>query len=211
VLLLETGIGPDRMEKALEWLLGQPQLGNVPYRPKVVLSAGFSGSLQDDYKLGDVILATEVADREGHVWPVPWPGELPSGEWRPPLHRGRLLTSRQLAGSPEEKRELGRQSGAVAVDMETAVGVRLCSRQGVPFGCVRVISDSLDTPLSPQLVSFLASGRVSPLRFLAALVRSPRLGREVWRLARDTRLAAEQLGKALGELLTLTLPWGKDL
>jgi hypothetical protein len=41
---------------------------------------------------------------------------------------------------------------------------------------------------------------------LLALARGPGLAAELWRLARHTRLAAKQLGVALGELLTLTLP-----
>jgi hypothetical protein len=52
---------------------------------------------------------------------------------------------------------------------------------------------------------------VSPVRLLAALVGNPGMAAELWRLAGATRLAADQLGKALGELLTLTLPWGRDL
>src|SRR5258708_24467505 len=95
-LVLETGLGPARMEATLDWLLGGPLLGNVPYRPKVVVSAGFSGALQEGLQVGDVILATEVADTQGNSWPATWPETLPPGQWHPPLHRGRLLTAPQL-------------------------------------------------------------------------------------------------------------------
>jgi adenosylhomocysteine nucleosidase len=209
VLVLETGMGRARTEAALHWLLGWPALDGVPYRPKVVLSAGFAGALRAKQQVGDVILATEVADLEGRRWPTSWPGEL-TGEWRPPLHRGRLLTVSGLVTRPEEKRRLGEQTEALAVDMESAVVAQLCSLQGVPFGCVRSISDDVDTTLSPQLGSVLAGERVSPWRVLAALATSPRLGVELWRLARQTRRAAEQLGTALAELMTLTLSWSVE-
>jgi hypothetical protein len=39
---------------------------------------------------------------------------------------------------------------------------------------------------------------------------SPRLGGELWRLAKQTQYASEQLGRALGELLTLTLPFSVE-
>jgi adenosylhomocysteine nucleosidase len=211
VLVLETGLGAAATEQALEWVLSRPVFGNVPYRPKVILSAGFCGALQEGYEIGDVILATEVVEPDGHRWPVTWPGELPPGEWRPPLHRGRLLTSSQLVPSTEEKHALGRQHEAVAVDMESAAVARVCSRQEVPFGCVRSVSDRLETPLSPELASLLSGGRVSPFRVVTTVARSPALGKEMWRLGRETRQAAEQLGRALGELLTLTLSWGRDL
>ncbi|MBY0528109.1 MAG: hypothetical protein K2R98_32230 [Gemmataceae bacterium] len=211
VLVLETGVGTERAQTALNWLLSGPVLENVPYRPKLVLSAGFSGALQDRFNVGDIILATEVTDSAGNRWPTTWPGELPAGEWRPPLHRGRLLTVPQVVGDPREKRALGEKHDAVAVDMETATVARLCSQRNVPFGCVRAISDRVDTPLSPRLVALLSGGRVSPLRLTAAIVRSPGIVRELWMLAKHTRLAARQLGTALGELLTLTLPGGERL
>ena len=207
VLVLETGVGRARTERALDWLLGRPLLGNVPYRPKVVLSAGFCGGLQDGLRTGDVVLATEVVDDAGGRWPATWPGELPAGRWDPPLVRGRLLTAAHLAGEPEVKRALGRLYDAAAVDMETAALARRCAAAEVPFGSVRVVLDEVDTPLSPRLVSVLSGGRVSPWRLAAAVARSPRLVGELWRLGRRARPAAETLGRAVGELLTLTLPW----
>lgn len=211
VLVLETGVGPARAEAALHWLLGQPLLEKVPYHPKLVLSAGFAGALQEGYQVGDVILATEVSNEERNRWAVPWPGDLPPGDWRPALHRGGIVTGSHLLSRPEEKRQLGQKYGAIAVDMESAAVARHCTEHNVPFGCVRVISDDVATPLSPALVPILSGAHVSSLRLLRMLATAPRLLAEMMRLARDTRRAAEQLGMALGELLTLTLPWGKEL
>jgi len=204
---METGVGRQRTERALEWLLSRPLLGNVAYRPRVVLSAGFCGGLRDDLRTGDVVLATEVVDESAGRWPTTWPGELPGGRWNPPLHRGRLLTAAHLAGDPEAKRALGRQHDAMAVDMETAALARLCTAAEVPFGCVRAVLDESATPLSPRLVSLLSGGRVSPWRLAAALARSPRLVGELWQLAQRARTAGDTLGRSVGELLTLTLPW----
>jgi len=211
VLALQTGIGEARTETALNWLLGQPVMGGVPYRPKLVLSAGFSGALQEEFRVGDIILATEVMSVEGQCWPASWPGKLPAGDWRPPLHRGRLLSVSALIIRPEEKQALGREHQALAVDMETAAVARMCRQRDVLFGCVRVILDDLHTPLSQRLVSLVSGGRTSPLRAISALFWSPSLAAEFARLAKRSHSAAEQLGKALGELLTLTLPWGADL
>jgi adenosylhomocysteine nucleosidase len=210
VLVLETGMGEAAAARAAEWLLDVPRLGDVPCRPKAVLSAGFSGALTDSLQTGDVVLATEVVDADGGRWPATWPEELPAGEWRPPLHRHPVLAVPRLVGTPDEKRALGEQTGAAAVDMESAAWARLCAGRGVPFGCVRVILDDLRTPLSPRLLTLLSDGRVAPLRVLAAVARSPGLVRELWQLAGKSRHAAGQLGKALGELLTITLPWAEE-
>jgi hypothetical protein len=91
--------------------------------------------------------------------------------------------------------------------MESAEVGSACRKAGVPFGCVRAVSDDCDTPLAPQLLACLNEARAAPLRLLAATAASPRLVPQLWRLARQTRYAAGQLALALGELLTLTLPW----
>ena len=104
---------------------------------------------------------------------------------------------------------MGERHDALAADMETAAVARLCHKQGVPFGCLRAISDDWDTPLSPRLVGLLKGGRVAPLRLAGALARQPSLAGELWRLARQTRTAARRLALALGEVLTLTLPWAE--
>jgi adenosylhomocysteine nucleosidase len=207
VLVLETGLGMRAMEAALAWVLGTPDLDHVPYRPRFLLSAGFSGALRPEQRVGDLVLATEVVDVEGNRWPATWPGDRsgteagPYSEWRPTLERGRLLTSPGLVASPEEKRRLGAEYGAVAVDMETAVIARRCHEQEVPFGCLRAISDEGDTPLSPQLVELLRGGRVSLFCLLGALLRRPGLIQEFGRLASQTRTAARELGAGLAELL----------
>lgn len=210
ILALETGIGPAPVHAALDWLLNSPVLENVPYKPKVVISAGFAGALQAEYQVGDLILATEVADLEGNTWPTTWPGELPPGEWKPPLHRARLLSTPRPIVSPEEKKSLGQLHQAAAVDMESAVLAKLCSQHEVPFGCVRAISDTVGEAISPNVIGLLSGSGISPVRLITTVLRSPGVIGELRRLARQTRHASRQLGTALGELLTLTLEWNKE-
>ena len=206
VLVLQTGIGQVRTEKALSWVLSEPVLGSKPYRPQLVLSAGFAGALQDGFQVGDIILATEVMNTDGRGWLTSWPRELPDREWPRPLHRGRLLSVPALITCPEEKRTLGCKHQAVAVDMETSTVARVCEQRRVPFGCLRVISDDVHKALSPRLVSLFSGGRVSPMRVLFALFRSPSLAAELLTLAKQTHFAAAQLAQVLDELLTLTRP-----
>jgi adenosylhomocysteine nucleosidase len=210
ILVVETGIGPQAAEQALTWLFSKPKFDQLPYEPKLLLFAGFAGGLVNDLHVGDLVLATDVIDLDGNRWPTTWPGELPAGTWEPPLRRGTILSATQVVGEPEKKRLLGQTHGARAVDMESAACARLCGKRGIPFGCLRAISDDVQTPLSPQLVALLNGGRVAWWRVLFALLRQPALLKEFMRLGRDTRLASDKLGKALGELLTLTLDWFEE-
>src|SRR5207245_980677 len=75
------------------------------------------------------------------------------------------------------------------------------TRHGIPFGCVRAISDTADTALSPALLSVLSGGQVSPSRLASVVLRAPRVVPELWRLGRDTRRAARRLASVLHRLV----------
>ena len=102
---------------------------------------------------------------------------------------------------PTEKKRLGEKYQALAVDLETAVIARLCTERGIPFTCLRVISDDLKTPLSPRLVDLLRDGRASAGRLARNVLRHPGLIGELVRLAGQTRRAARRL-LAVGSLLS---------
>ncbi len=190
VVVMETGVGAPRVRRAVEWALSEPVFLDVVLVPRVVICAGFAGALSDELGVGDVFVPNAVVDSDGCRWPTMMRGS-----------HGTLLTLPRMVGDPAEKRRLGEQYGAAAVDMESAAVARVCDEHGVPFGCVRVISDDVETALSPRLTTLLAGERVSPVRASAALLRSPALGVEFWRLARNTRFAARRLAAALSDLL----------
>jgi uridine phosphorylase len=165
-----------------------------------VISAGFGGALQPGYSVGDIILATDVINEEGARWRVSWPTHVSDGA-QARLSRNSVLTASQIIGTPEEKRRLGSLHNAVAVDMESTIVAQHCDKHGVPFGCVKVISDDVDTALSPRLVSLVERGHVPKLRMAAALAREPRLVPQIWHLSKNTRIAAARLATMLDSLL----------
>ena len=207
VLVVETGIGQANVNRTLDWLLSKPKFDGVPYEPRLLIFAGFAGALTDTLHVGDIMLADEILDLSGNRWQSSWPAPLPNDRWKPALHRGRLLTADRLIATPEEKCRLGEQHQAIAVDMESAHFAARCAQAELPFACVRAISDEVTTALSPELASLLSGSAASPWRLVKALARHPGMLPELLRLARDTKRASEQVGLALGELLTLTLPW----
>jgi len=190
VVVVETGVGQANVARALDWLLAKPLLHGIPYSPSRLIFAGYAGALSECLRAGDVMIASEVIDEHGHVWPTTWPTKVD-------VPRGRLLTVNQLTATPDEKSRLREKHGAVAVDMESAVFAARCTQAGLPFGCVRAISDDAATGLSPSLVSLLEGGTVSPWRAFWAMLCRPWLAVEFWRLARDSSLASERLAVVL--------------
>lgn len=206
VVGIETGVGAENCRRAVEWVLSRPLLEGVPYRPKVLIFAGFAGALEPGWKVGDIQLAREVVAESGGSWPTTWPGPIPA-DWKDPPRQGRIVTVDRLIGDPREKAGLQEKYDAQCVDMESATFARLCHSRGVPFACLRVVSDTAEQPVSRDVFELLEGGRVHPGKLAWALLKRPRLIGELMRLRRDTNLAAENLAHALGELLTMTLDW----
>ncbi|MBA4190308.1 MAG: hypothetical protein C0467_20165 [Planctomycetaceae bacterium] len=139
--------------------------------PSLVIAAGFCGALVPTLRVGDIVTSP------------------------------RIYTAKHLISTPHEKRQLAEHHGVDAVDMESSGVAAVCAECGVPFRAVRVVSDTVDTALSPELIRLLSGGNVSPWKAMRALVRKPALLWEFLRLARDTKLAARNLADALIQLL----------
>ncbi|HEX4609582.1 MAG TPA: hypothetical protein VH092_15390 [Urbifossiella sp.] len=135
--------------------------------PGRVIAAGFCGALAPGLRVGDVVTSPRIA------------------------------TVDQLVATPADKTRLRSETGADAVDMESAAVEAVCRDRGVPFRAVRAVSDTADATLSPELVRLLAGGSVSVPKAVAALFRRPALLGEFRRLGRDTAAAARILAAAL--------------
>jgi nucleoside phosphorylase len=185
-LLMETGVGRRAVDAAFDWLLATVRC------PRWLIYAGFAGALDPALCVGDVLLADAIVGPSGQCWSAQkWSG----------VQSGRLFTAERLVGTPTEKRELAAAHGACMVDMEAAHVASRAATAAIPFFSIRAISDNAQTSLSPAFVALLAGGRVSAPRLVRAICGRPSLLLELWRLGRDTRIAARQLARALDRLL----------
>lgn len=139
----------------------------VDVKPARVIAAGFCGALALDLRVGDIVLSPHI------------------------------VTVDHLVATPADKARLRAETGADAVDMESAAVEAACREREVAFQALRVVSDTADTALSTELVRLLAGGSVSVPRAVAALLRRPTLFGEFRRLGRDTAAAARALAHAL--------------
>jgi len=182
-LLAETGMGGVQVRQTLE-ALAQSGL------PSYVFLAGFAGALHRKLRVGAAVLADAVVGPDGVSHPATLALTLP-------YPRGTLLTSDRLIDSPADKRRLAETTGAVAVDMETSYVAEWCERRHVPWGCLRVVTDAAETPVSNDVFDLLENGRVSPWRLTRALIRRPSIVRELLELGRATNEAAKVIAEAL--------------
>jgi adenosylhomocysteine nucleosidase len=193
--VMVTGVGHERMGKALDWLLNAPR----ERLPGLIVSAGFCGALVQSVAVGDIVVATDIVSSDGGRHKAARLSEGASSTYQ--SHLGPLLSTDQMVVSCEERRALAARHGAIAVDMETATLARLCTAHGIPFSCIRAVSDDAQTSLSPEMAQLIVNGKVSARRLTAAVLRRPAFTAELWRLARNSRLAADRLALALRHLL----------
>jgi adenosylhomocysteine nucleosidase len=195
-LVVETGVGVENTLRAVDWLLAGPAHEGRSYRPQYILFGGFAGALHASLQVADLVIAKEVIDMQGKLWPSLWPADGVAGA-RP----ARLLTVDRFIGDPAEKRALGDRYGAIAVDMETAAFARRCAEHSVPWGALRVISDDITRPVSRAVAELVEDSRVSPGKLVKLLLRRPFVVRELWRLGRDTKRASRNLAGGLVQWL----------
>jgi len=108
-----------------------------------------------------------------------------------------VVTRDRVVVTAAEKRATREKTGAAAVDMESASIARKAAEWGVPFQCIRAVSDTADEDLPLDFNLYCDSeGRFSRSRIaLAAVARPFTRVPALLRLERNCRIAAESLGE----------------
>ena len=198
VLLAANGVGWKRAAEAVD--------AAADFRPDAVVSTGFCGALQEDLEIGDVVVGTGIAKKVGHalaLWPALACLEIMIGklmlakapEHAPP-RTGLVCSLDHVAQTSEEKRLL-RSSGACVVEMEAAGVAERAQALGIPFHCVKVVTDLAGETMANDFNSALRSdGHFDTMlilrrSFLNPFVRFPELIRLRNRCARAARALGE--------------------
>ena len=163
---------------------------------------GLAGGLAPPAATGVVMLPHRVA-RDGCEW-------LVDGDWHRRLvaSLGRqfdiceaaLYSADHVIASPREKAAIGRRTGAVAVDLETAGIAEAAVAAQVPFVAIRVIADGPDDALPERVAALVTEDGRTRFGALPAFILFPRRLRRLLRLARASRRARETLRRVAGRL-----------
>jgi adenosylhomocysteine nucleosidase len=155
----------------------------------LVFSVGWAGALRKEFAAGQAYRVSGVVDAAtGERFPTAAEGAC----W--------LVTSPRVADR-EEKQRLASATGAGLVDMEAAGIARLAGMRGIPFYCVKGVSDGFAEAL-PDLNRFIATdGKVRRGRLVLFALLRPWLWPALTRLAENSRKAAQGLKDSLLEIL----------
>jgi len=202
VSVLLTGIGRRNAERALRNFLNANPAD-------LVLTCGFAGGLNPDLKLCEVVfelantplapaLSTPGGERVSARTGEGLPSKLVAAGAKP----ARFFCADRIATTVAEKKKLRNETGADAVEMESAAIYAVCREHSIPCATVRVISDtaSEDLPLDFNQLSRPDQSLDYGKLFLA-IAKSPGKIGALMKLQKQTQFAAERLAQVLARTL----------
>jgi len=188
VTLLIVGIGRRNAEtKVREFLAANS--------PQTVFTCGFAGGLNPGLKLGEVVFETgsqselALADRE----------RLAAAGAKP----AKFFCADRIATTVAEKKRLRDETGADAVEMESAAIHAVCRECGIACATVRVILDQADENLPLDFNALARPDQSLDFRkLMLALAKSPRKISALLALQKKTSFAAKQMAAVLERVIS---------
>lgn len=182
------GMGKAAAERACSIAVREAPLNTL-------VSMGWAGALSCGLQPGDAYVVNEVVDGvSGEVFPTQSPARVGNA---PPL---KLVTIDHVALAAEKKR-LGLSYQAVLVDMEAATVARFARSQGIPFHCLKAVSDTASEVL-PDFSRYTdTQGQLQLAALLAHVAIRPRYWPGLARIGKNGKKGAYALASALGPLV----------
>ena len=179
---VETGGGtPAGAARAAEALVAKGAKGLVSF--------GLAGGLDPVLFPGDVLVPHTVLDHGERLACDPELMDLLGG-----ATRHTILAGTEIVPTALEKRDLCRETGAQAVDLESGAVARVALAHGLPFAVLRAICDPANCSLPPAaIVALDHQGGIGFLRVFLSVLRMPRQIRDLRELAADAHIARDAL------------------
>jgi nucleoside phosphorylase len=178
VCVVHTGVGATKCEERLgSFLRGE--------KPELLIASGFCGGTMDELHPGDLIIADNASELSNKVRAI-LPGAV----------AGKIHSADRIIDPVVDRYEIGREHGAIAIDMETETIARLCAERSIPVLALRVISDSpvAPFPMPPSVLFDIEKQRPNFSALLSYIARNPasaihlaqfttQIARAKWKLA----------------------------
>jgi adenosylhomocysteine nucleosidase len=166
-----------------------------------LMSFGLAGGLDPTLGAGTVVLPDAVVSRDGARFTTSavWREQLRAAiaEQRP-VAGGTLLTSMSAIGAVADKAAAFRETGAVAVDLESIAVAGVAAAHHLPFIAVRVIVDTAADVLPRAVVAASNGAHVNIPRLIGGLAAGPLDLIALIRLAQRYRAATRSLAAVAG-------------
>jgi nucleoside phosphorylase len=189
VCVLHTGVGASTCEK---------RLGNFfrAEKPQLLIASGFCGGTSDELRPGDLVIADNASE----------PTLLAKARVTLPNARiGKIHSADRIIDPAADRYAIGREHGAVAVDMETETVARLCAAESIPMLALRVVSDSSGAPFPapPNVLFDIDKQRTDFSRLLSYIARNPASALSLAQFSSQIARAKTKLANALSAVMAV--------
>lgn len=168
------------------------ELGGDAPPPSLVVAAGACGALAPTLAVGDLVVPEAVVVGSQRVTVDVVPGLAASGT---------LMTVASVVDTPAAKARLWLETGALAVDMESAAVVAWARHRGARVVVVRGVSDTAHEAVPADLAALVEpGGRVRTASALRAVLARPRAAADAIALGRGAAAALRSVAAALAAL-----------
>ncbi len=193
VLLAANGAGPKLAVRAVETAIRAVSGAELSSsKLEAVVATGLCGALDPSFKENDIIVATEVLDAATQQRYA-----CASARADGSFKSGVVVTQNRIAVTAAEKSELA-GSGAAAVDMESAAIAAHVQRVGLPFACVKIVSDRADESFGIDFNQMrTAEGRIARGKIGFYALTHPNTIPGLFKFKRRAEGAAQLLGDFL--------------
>jgi adenosylhomocysteine nucleosidase len=166
-----------------------------------LMSFGLAGGLDPTLSAGTVVLPSEVISRGGARFSTStdWREQLSAAIAKQrPVAAGTLLSSAAAIGTVADKAAAFRETGAVAVDLESLAIAEVSAAHNLPFIAVRVIVDTAADVLPRAVMAASVGDQVNLRRLIGGLAAAPLDLIALIRLAQRYRTATRSLAAVAG-------------
>ncbi|MBM4054440.1 MAG: hypothetical protein FJ264_07185 [Planctomycetes bacterium] len=208
VALVQTGMGQN-VSSVLQHL-------SQKFRIQLIISSGFAGALQSGIDVGDIVIgkkvlyATEETFEKKALSNSSLPcetsisDEVPGfpNSYRFKVHYGLVATTNRILHLSSDKKLLGNNTSAIAVDMESFMIAEQAHILGIPFVVVRAISDRADenVDICENLVT--REGKINVPAVVFYLLKKPYGILALNRLRKQAKSATSSLSAFLPDFIT---------
>ena len=190
VFTIIVGIGRANAEKSVRNFLAS-------CTPALVLTCGFAGGLNPDLKLGDVVFDLAFSQLPAAS------SQLPAKLLAAGAQRVNFACTDRIAITAMDKWKLCLDTGADAVEMESAAIHAVCAQKKIPCVTVRVISDTAHEDLPLDFNALAKADKSIDFGKLAwAIAKSPPKIPQLLAFGKKTKFAAERLAEVLGKIIS---------
>ena len=193
MMLAANGCGPKLAAQAVEIAIRAVMVAELSSsRLEAVVSTGWCGALDPELRESQIVVASKILDVSTNETfecaAIGADGEFASGV---------VASQNRIANDAKEKERLC-GLGAIAVDMEAAGVAARAKRAGLPFCCIKVVSDRAGDSFPFDLNKCRTSeGRLARGKIVVQALTHPNRLPVLFSLKRRTESAAAALGEFL--------------